>query len=293
MLVLAGPTGSGKTELAVDLALKFGAEIVGADSRQIYRGMTVGTAAPTQRQRAAVPHHLVEFLDPEERYSAARYADDAVRTIGEVRARGKRVIVVGGTGFYVRALTGGVDLAPQYDPALRARLAREGRVHSPQFLYEWLAAIDPKRAAELSPRDRYRILRALEIALAPDARQRDLAVPSLPYAGIAFAKVFIDIPTVELDERIERRTGAMLDRGLVEEAERIGERAAAADAVGYPQALAYVRGLCTFDELRALLSRATRRYARRQRSWFRGEPGTVWLAPGEVDRAAREMLGWT
>jgi tRNA dimethylallyltransferase len=292
VLVLAGPTGSGKSELAVSLAQTFGAEIVGADSRQIYRGMTIGTAAPGAPQRAAVPHHLVEFLDPAERYSAARYAQDALRAIREIRARGRRAIVVGGTGFYVRALTGGVELAPQYDPALRLRLAREGRTHSAEFLHGWLAVRDPNRAAALAPRDAYRVLRALEIALSPQSPERAGELDSLPAAGIAFLKVFADVPNAELDARIERRTSEMLAGGLVEEAERIGEQAAAADAVGYPQALAYARGWCTRDELRALLVRATRRYARRQRSWFRRERGTVWLAPDQVERAVREMLGW-
>ena len=292
VLVLAGPTGSGKTELAISLARTFGAEIVGADSRQIYRGMTIGTAAPSAPQRAAVPHHLVEFLDPAERYSAARYARDALRAIREIRARGRRAIVAGGTGFYVRALTGGVELAPQYDPALRLRLAREARAHPAEFLHQWLAVRDAGRAAALAPHDAYRVLRALEIALAPESRERSGATDSLPGAGIAFLKIFADVPNAELDARIERRTGEMLEGGIVEEAERIGERAAAADAVGYPQALAYLRGWCTRDELRELLARATRRYSRRQRSWFRREPGTLWLAPGEVERAVREMLGW-
>ena len=124
VLILAGSTASGKTEIALDLARRFDAEIVGADSRQIYRGMSVGTAAPLPEQLAAVAHHLVGFLDPQERYSAARYASDALASVRAIRSRGKRAIVVGGTGFYLRALTGGVTLAPQYDPALRARLAR-------------------------------------------------------------------------------------------------------------------------------------------------------------------------
>jgi tRNA dimethylallyltransferase len=293
VLVLAGPTAGGKTELALALARSFGAEIVGADSRQIYRGMTVGTAAPDAAQRALVRHHLVEILDPAERYSAARYARDAMGAIADIRARGKRAIVAGGTGFYVRALTGGVDLAPQYDPAIRRRLAREALAHPPEFLHAWLALRDPQRAAQLATGDAYRVLRALEISLVPGGGEREGPIASLPGSGIAFLKVFIDLPDDELDARIERRTDAMLASGLIEEAERIGGDAVAADAVGYPQALAYLRGWSTRDELRAQLVRATRRYARRQRSWFRREPGTRWLAAAEVERAVREMLGWS
>jgi tRNA dimethylallyltransferase len=286
VLVLAGATASGKTELAVALAQRYDAEIVGADSRQIYRGMEIGTAVPSPEQLAAVPHHVVAFLDPYVRYSAARYVHDAMAAVTAIRARGKRVIVAGGTGFYIRALLGRVELAPQYDAALRHRLAGEARLHPPEFLHAWLSLHDPERARALDPADTYRVLRALEVALAPPREKsgretlRDALV------------VFLDVPLDELDERIARRADRMLERGFVEEAERIGAGAVAADAVGYPQALAFTRGWSTERELRALLVRATRRYARRQRAWFRGERETLWLQPGAVERTVRENLGW-
>lgn len=293
ILILAGPTASGKTELAIELAERFGAEIVGADSRQIYRGMPIGTAAPTQAQLARVPHHVVGFLDPRERYSAARYASDALDAVRDIHRRGKNAIVAGGTGFYLRALTGGVALAPAYDEDLRRRLASEARIHSPQFLHAWLALRDPRRAAALDPGDAYRVLRALEVALAPDgARLREQALPTLASEGIGWVTVFLDIAIDRLDERIAQRTKALLAAGLIEEAERVGGDAVAASAVGYPQALAYLRGWSTERELRSSLERATRRYARRQRAWFRGEKGTLWLAPEAVAAAAREKLGW-
>jgi tRNA dimethylallyltransferase len=293
VVVIAGPTASGKTDLAIDLARRFNAEIVNADSRQIYRGMPIGTAAPTQEQLQAVPHHLIGFLDPQERYSAARFAWDAVNAIHEIHARGKRAIVVGGTGFYIRALTGAVDLAPQFDQGVRERLAHEGRLHDAQFLYEWLTVRDPRRAAMLHPGDAYRVLRALEVALAPaDAKLREAPLRSLATERVPFLKVFVEIDQGELDRRIERRTDAMLERGLLEEAERIGSDAVAASAVGYPQALSFLAGWCTFDELRKLLVRATRRYAKRQATWFRSEPDTHWLAPAQIEQAAREKLGW-
>lgn len=294
VLILAGPTASGKSDLAIELARAFDAEIVGADSRQIYRGMPIGTAAPSVEQLASIPHHLIGFLDPGERYSAARFAHDATAAIEAIHARGKRAIVVGGTGFYIRALTGDVGLAPNYDATLRDRLAREVRVHPPEFLHGWLAVRDPRRAGMLAPGDTYRVARALEVALSAIGSTRDDApLRNLRAAGIAHLKVGLDVPLSEADERIERRTDAMLAAGLIEEAERIGAVAVAADAVGYPQTLAFLNGWSTHAEMRATLARATRRYARRQRSWLRSEPGLTWAKPLEVATVARERLAWT
>jgi tRNA dimethylallyltransferase len=293
VLILAGPTASGKTDLAVELAREFDAEIVGADSRQIYRGMPIGTAAPPAAALAAVPHHMIGFLDPYERYSAARYAGDAIAVLEGIRRRGKRAIVTGGTGFYIRALTGGVALAPQFDEALRIRLAREARIHPPDFLHGWLARRDPSRAATLAETDVYRLLRGLEVALAPpEARLRAAPLRNLSSEGFDWLLVFLTLPWSTIDARIARRTQAMLDEGLLDEAERIGDSAVAANAVGYPQASAYLRGWSTPDELRASLERATRRYARRQRAWFRAEPEAVWLTPDRVAGEVREKLGW-
>lgn len=294
VLILAGSTASGKTELAVELAERFEAEIVGADSRQIYRGMPIGTAAPSPEQQAQVPHHLIGFLDPAERYSAARYVEDAMRAIESILARGERAIVVGGTGFYIRALIGNVTLAPQYDETLRERLAREAGLHPPEFLHEWLALRDAVRARALAAADRYRVMRALEVALArPREVAREGPLHNLTSAGIGWQLCFLDVPLDEVDFRIAARTERMLHDGLLEEAERIGEAAVAADAVGYPQALAYLRGWSTLDELHGLLARATRRYARRQRTWFRGETATLWCAPESVDAMVREKLRWS
>ncbi|MFY9779336.1 MAG: tRNA (adenosine(37)-N6)-dimethylallyltransferase MiaA [Candidatus Baltobacteraceae bacterium] len=293
VLILAGPTCSGKTELALALAERYDAEIVGADSRQIYRGMPIGTAAPGAAALARVPHHLIGFLDPYERYSAARFASDALAAIAQIHARGKRALVAGGTGFYIRALAGDVALCAAYDPALRERLVREARLHPPEVLYEWLASRAPARAAALAAGDTYRVVRALEIALVTEPGANGArAHPSLRSAGIPFVKLVLDVAQEELDRRIGARVEAMLAAGLVDEAERIGPRAVAADAVGYPQALAYLRGWLGEGDLTALLFRATRRYAKRQRTWFRSEPGVRFVTADTVADAARELAGW-
>jgi tRNA dimethylallyltransferase len=295
VLILTGPTASGKSALALELAEAFDAEIVGADSRQLYRDMTIGTAAPSAADRARVPHHLVAFLDPAERYSAARYVVDARAAIDDIRARGRRAIVVGGTGFYVRALAGDVALAAAHDGALRERLAREARTHPPEVLADWLRALAPERARAIDANDPYRIARALEIALAArdgaDAPRGPL--PTLRAGGIPSLKLWLALDPADVQARIERRVDAMLAAGLVEEAERIGLDAVAADAVGYREALAFARGWSTAPELRAQLIRATRRYAKRQATWFRTEPDLVRVPPGDAMTTARQRLGWT
>jgi tRNA dimethylallyltransferase len=285
VVVLTGPTCTGKSALALQLALRHDAEIVGADSRQIYRGMEIGTAAPSAADRAAVRHHLVGFLDPYERYSAARYVDDALAAIAEIHARGKRALVVGGTGFYIRALTGDVALSDTHDDVLRERLAREFATHPLDFLYEWLGLLAPARAAAIDPGDAYRLTRALEIALAP-APTAVAPRANLRTRGIASLKLVLDVSEDERDARIAARTDTMLARGFIDEAERVGADAVAADAVGYPEAFAYLAGRATQAELRALLMRATRRYAKRQRTWFRSEPNITYVASLGVDPIA-------
>jgi len=302
VLILTGPTASGKSALALDLAERFDAEIVGADSRQIYRGMPIGTAAPSPIELARVRHHLVGVLDPLERYSAARFVADALAAIDDIHARGRHAIVAGGTGFYVRALAGDVALSPAYDPALRERIAREARTHPPDVLAGWLGALAPARASAIAPNDPYRVARALEIALAERAggRARDAeGAPTLRTRGIAYRKIALEVPREELARRVERRVDAMLAAGFVDEAERIGAAVVAADAVGYREALAYLAGFSTRAELRAHLIRNTMRYAKRQATWFRTEPGLVRIDAADAadarTRAAAEagaLPGW-
>lgn len=296
VLILTGQTASGKSALALTLAERFGAEIVSADSRQIYRGMAIGTAAPPAADLARVRHHLIGFVDPSERYSAARYVTDALAAIDDVHARGKRALVAGGTGFYLRALTGGVQLSDAYDAALRDRLAHEARIHPTEVLADWLRAVAPGRAAAL-PRDPYRITRALEIALAERDTVRGESSPaigtpsSLRARGIASRTFYLDVAPDVLAARIAARVDGMLAAGLVEEAERVGGDAVAANAVGYGEALAFLAGWSTRDELRAQLIRNTRRYAKRQATWFRAEPDVTRIPAEGAFEAATELAG--
>lgn len=300
VLILTGQTASGKSALALELAERFGAEIVGADSRQIYRDMPIGTATPSAAERTRVPHHLIGFLDPRERYSAARFVADALDAIADIHARGRRAMVVGGTGFYVRALAGDVTLSPAYDASVRERLACEARVHPPDVLAGWLAALDPPRAAAIAPNDPYRVARALEVALAQrtggvrvDAQR---TAQSLRSRGIPYVKAYLEVDAAELERRIEARVDAMLANGLLAEAQRVGADVVAADAVGYREALAYLAGWSTESELRRQLIRNTRRYAKRQATWFRTEPGLVRIAesdaPARLAELAGGFLGW-
>jgi tRNA dimethylallyltransferase len=219
---------------------------------------------------------------------------DARRAIDAIAARGRRAIVAGGTGFYVRALAGDVALDAAYDPAVRTRLAAEARIHSPEVLADWLAALAPVRAAAIAPHDPYRVARALEVVLAGRAAPQPPreALPTLRAAGIPFVKLVLESQPDVLLERIERRVDGMLAAGLVDEAECFGGDAVAADAVGYREALAFSAGWSTAAELRMQLIRSTRRYAKRQATWFRSEPGAVRASAAGCEAAARERLGW-
>ncbi len=327
VLIVMGATASGKTALAEALAEAFDAELIGADSRQVYAGMPIGTAAPVATPGGPA-YHLVSFLAKHERYSAARFAEDAMVAIAAIHARGKRAIVVGGTGFYVRALAGDLALAPERDDTIRARIEREKLVHEPGTLHAWLRALDPVRAQAVLPNDPYRIGRALEIALLrrtgarneeahATGRERpvrasigeEAASPPVPAqastpsparslrtCGIPFRKIALHLPPEELAARIAARTSDMLARGFLAEAEAVGADAVAANAVGYHEALDYLAGFSTYDEMRTHLERGTRRYAKRQLTWLRGEPDLTWVdrsdALREASAVARTLPGW-
>jgi tRNA dimethylallyltransferase len=283
-LALCGPTASGKSELASRLAAEIGAEVINADSRQIYAGMRVGTGWPSDEQFARAPHHGYGTIVAGDRYSAGRFVEDARVTIADVVARNKLPILVGGTGLYIEALAGTMPLdRPIAGDELRARVRREADVHPHAALRAWLEAIAPDPAQRISPGDRYRTLRAIEAALAARenaarGREHPLTPTPEPRSGdtitgnLELTIVVLDAPRGLLESRIEQRVRAMFAAGLIEEARAV--RAAYGDApalsgIGYAEALAYADGFATRDEAVAAAIRRTRAYAKRQQTWFR------------------------
>lgn len=283
LCVIAGPTASGKTALAIEVAQRLGAEIVSADSQQVYRHFDLGTAKPSADELARVPHHLIGVVEPTEDFSAARYQSLADAAIADIQRRGKKVVLVGGTGLYLRVLLKGVVPVPGADPALREALEAFADAQGAQALWEKLDAVDPQTAKRLPPADRFRIIRALEIHArsgqpASEARQQHaFAEARHPH------RLFVLNPAREqLYEAINARTRAMYAAGLVDEAKALAargyEHAAPMRSVGYVEALAAAQGKLTLDEAIALTAQRTRNYAKRQFTWFKKEQGEV-LAP--------------
>jgi tRNA dimethylallyltransferase len=297
VLVIAGPTASGKTALAVALARLLGGEIVGADSQQLYRTLDVGTAKPSAAERAAVPHHLIDVAEPEEGMDAARYLALADAAIAGIAGRGALPVVVGGTGLYLRALLHGVVEAPGRDPALRARLEAEATALGRPALHARLAAIDPAAAARIGQNDLVRIVRALEIA-AGGRLSSDLhaahAFKAQRHRALILA---LDPPRQALHARIDERVVEMFRGGLLEEARalvaRLGSPLPARLPIGYAEAARVLAGALSVDEATRLVQAAHRRYARRQVIWLRREAGVEWIAPPvDVEGLARRVNEW-
>jgi tRNA dimethylallyltransferase len=290
IVCVVGPTASGKSALGLELAERLGGEIVSADSRQVYRGLDVGTAKPTRTERARVPHHCLDLVEPGERFDAARFRAAAGVAIADVAARGRVPLVVGGTGLWVRVLLRGLCAAPPRVPALRAALERRAAERGTPVLHAELAALDPASAGRLAPRDAARVVRALEVALAtgvPLSRwQAEHGFGERPYDVLLIG---LARPVAELDERIAARARAMAADGFADEVRRLHARGVTVDAVGYREMLACVAGESDLETAIAATVRATRRFAKRQRTWFRREPDVVWHHP-ERDRAAITTL---
>jgi tRNA dimethylallyltransferase len=284
LLAIVGPTATGKTEVGILLAEMLEGEIISADSMQCYRGMDIGTAKPTPEQRSRVPHHLIDIVDPEEVFSVAEYRTQAGTALREVRGRGKQSILVGGSGLYVRAIVEGLGfpLAPP-DQELRRRLMEEARELGRESIYQRLASVDPEAAAGIHPNNLKRVIRALEIHArtgrpASALWALDRSHPTR-YNTMQFGLV---LPRAELYRRIECRIDGMIAAGLVAEVRRLVDRGLTEDStamkgLGYAQLAPHVRGECTLEDAVGRLKRDTRRFAKRQLTWFRADPRIEWI----------------
>ena len=296
-IAVVGPTASGKSALALLLAERFGGEIVSCDSMQIYRGMDIGTAKPTPEERRRVPHHMIDILDPDEPYSAADYGDEAARVATEILSRGKLPVFCGGTGLYLTAaLTGRHGDAPPSDPALRAELSERGKTEEGRAkLYEELAALDPISAAATHKNNLRRVVRALEIYRLT-GKPKSVFDEESRNCPPRFDCLTLGLDFPErgaLYRRIDRRVDEMAAAGLYNEAKTLWEKGylapgtTAGQAIGYRQFLPCFTGDLTPEEAAEDIKLATRRYAKRQLTWFRAQEGIVWLDGGSPDLAER------
>lgn len=298
LLAVVGPTASGKTALAIELAERLKTEIISADSMQFYRGMSVGTGAPTTEEQARVQHHFVGFLDPREDFSAGAFEGLARARVADLNARGRIAVVVGGSGLYVRALIDGLFPGPEKDAAIRAVLQREAEEQGVPALYTRLRAVDPDYAAVIQCNDLRRIIRALEVAQLTGEpmtklhrKHRERAKP------LDAVQVALDWPREELYERINRRVDHMLTAGLLDEVQALldkgyGDQIDRLCTLGYREMADYLRRRCTLEEAAEHMKQNTRRYAKRQLTWFRADPRIQWLpATGrDAGRLADDIL---
>lgn len=284
VIVITGPTATGKTALGAALAKRLGGEVVSADSMQIYKYMDIGTAKPTKEEMLGIPHHMIDCVSPFESYSAARYVKDASRIADDILSRGKLPVIVGGTGLYIDALIAGTDFARQGDSALREKLlARYDELGGEAMLAE-LAAHDPVSAEKLHPNDKKRVVRALEVFLSTGIplSRHDEETKKLPprYRALKIALSFTD--RTELYARIDARVDKMLSLGLIEEVRHLldmglTDRHTAMQAIGYKEVCAALSGQCTMDEAIENVKRESRRYAKRQLSWLRHDESINWI----------------
>lgn len=296
--VLMGPTGVGKTALAVDIARGLGAEIVCADSMTVYRHLDIGTAKPSAEERAAVPHHLIDVVDPDQPFSAADFRDHAGRVLADLHRRGVPALVVGGTGLYVRALVRGLFAGPAADLPLRARLEAD-EAAEPGVLHRRLQEVDGEAAARLHPRDLVRLIRALEVYTLTGRPLsdwlRDHHFSEAPYDALQLG-LTLDAPT--LDTRLDRRVDQMMERGLRAEVEGLlargyGPELKPMKGLGYLHLCGHLVDGVPLDEALRTLKRDHRRFARRQITWMRGEPGLQFhpaVDRGLVTRQVSDFL---
>jgi tRNA dimethylallyltransferase len=287
LVVICGPTGAGKTGFAIQLAEEFDAEIVGADSMQIYRCMDIGTAKPTPAEQAAVPHHMIDIVDPDQPFDAAAYAGMAADTIQRIIDRGRKAIVVGGTGLYIKALIYGLFEEGPADPAVRRRLKRQAETEGPAALHRQLATIDAAAARRIHPNDTYRIIRALEV-FAVTGKSLTVYQQRHGFRRQRFDTLEIGLswPRPVLYERIDRRVDDMMNQGFLDEVRHLlacgyDRDLKAMQSLGYRHLAAVIGGESDLPEAVKTLKRDHRRYAKRQLTWFGARESIHWLMPDQ------------
>jgi len=295
VVAILGPTATGKSALALALAERYAGEIVSCDSTAVYRGFDIGTDKVSLTDRRGIPHHLIDIVDPSEEYTAAQYARDAAAAIRAIHARGRVPILVGGTGFYYRALTRGLFPGPGRDHGIRRRLEEIVERRGVSFLHRMLGRVDPASAARIHGRDRKRIVRALEVFFFTGRPLTDhFAQTASPIPDVEVVPLALRLPAAQISERVTRRVDEQFARGLLDEIRALLARGVPPDArpfggLVYRQALEHLRGERDEAATRALIAQENRRYARRQLIWFRKEPNVQWLeGPGESTAALSE-----
>ena len=291
LLVIVGPTGSGKTDLSIRIARHFGAPILSTDSRQFYRGMSIGTAQPTAEQLQAAEHHFIADRDMEQHLNCGAYEAEALTRLEELFATHDIVVAVGGSGLYVRALCEGMDDLPTADEALRDRLNTRLRNEGIESLADELRRLDPAYWEQVDRNNPARVLRALEVCLQTGLPYSSLRTGQQHPRPFAVTKIGIDLPRPELYARIDRRVELMVGEGLEQEARRLYpfRHLTALQTVGYREFFEYFDGRITRDQAIELIKRNSRRYAKRQLTWFRRDPGIRWFAPND-DRAILDYI---
>jgi len=300
LVAIVGPTASGKSALGVKLAERLGGEVVACDSTQLYSGFDIGTAKPARSERRGIPHHLIDVLGPKDEATAGGYRQLALRILGDLRERKRLPVFTVGTGLYLRTLLEGLADVPQRSEKLRERLRARVEEHSPGHLHRVLKRLDPEAAGKIAPADEQKLIRAIEVCLLTSKPISEVhRTGRVPLEGWRVLKVGLMPPREKLNERIHARTDAMLEQGWMREVQALLESGLSEDAkpfdfIGYRELRTVLRGEMTSEQARAAIQQATRRYAKRQLTWFCKEPGVRWFSgfgdDAGVQAAALEWL---
>jgi tRNA dimethylallyltransferase len=293
---ILGPTGTGKSNLAIAVAREFRGEVISADSMQVYRGFDIGTAKLSATEMGGIPHHLIDCCDPRETFSAGDFQKLAEQKIEEITGRGRLPVVAGGTGLYLRALLLGLSPVGSADRDLRRRLRERAEKKGIEAMHQMLSRLDPATAERLGRGDSQRILRALEYRLGSGRRLSE-AIARSPFGGERFeaVKFGLRLPRAELRRRIDQRVEAMFAAGWVEEVEHllgngVHSESQAFKAIGYREIVDYLKKEVSLEQAKEKIKRATKQYAKRQETWFRREPGIIWIDAVRLEAARTEVV---